>query len=272
MAGAGVRRVAAARGDPVAVAVGVRGRGTSRRGSPCRGPAPGAAAGSNQSAHHSQTLPDGVEQPEAVGLEGVHRRRARGSRPRSVLSCGKLPCQMLQRCSPPGVSSSPHGIALLLEPAAGGVLPLGLGRQPHARPARSRRARRSRRRARPDGRRGRRVDEPGPSGRRQSAPSTCRHHGRLRHARAWAGSRRAAGRANTNDEPKRSASVRWPVASTNAANSLVGDRVRGDRGTARASTSRTGPSPSSGKPSGPRCPSGRCRRRARRSGRSGSRA
>ena len=48
------------------------------------------------------------------------------------------------------------------------------------RPTRSRRGRRSRRRARPGARRALRVDDCGPSGWRQSAPSTCRHQG------AWA--------------------------------------------------------------------------------------
>ena len=142
--------------------------------------------------------------------------------------------------------------ALLLQAAAGGVLPLGLGRQPRARPARSRRARRSRRRARPGGRAA--VDRgAGPLRPAQSAPSTCRHHGRLRHARASAGSRRAGARRRrtTSRSARPRSRGRWPRRRRRTAR--WSPRARRSR-TARRAPRRTGPSPSSGKPSGSSAP------------------
>ena len=47
-----------------------------------------------------------------------------------VLSVGKVPCQMLHIHRPRGVSSSPHAKRRPVQAAPGGVLPLGLGRQP----------------------------------------------------------------------------------------------------------------------------------------------
>lgn len=86
--------------------------------------------------------------------------------------------------------------------------------------------------------------ECGPSGRRQSAWYTWRHHGVLAAARVGG---KSSGRKppKTNDQPNRSASVVRPVAATKAANSsfvtvvaLIANEV--------SVTSRTGSSPSSG--------------------------
>ena len=97
--------------------------------------------------------------------------RCRRTRPPPCPAPGSVPWKTFMRCSPPGSSSSPHGKRRLDEPAAGGVLPLGLGRQARAGPARRTPARRSRRCGPRDGRVARRRSDCGPSGWAQSAPS-----------------------------------------------------------------------------------------------------
>jgi len=70
----------------------------------------------NQSAHHSQTLPEVLYRPYPLGAKALT-----GAVPRCpsapVLCRGKTPCQVLQRCWPRGVNSSPQGTH--------GVLPEG---------------------------------------------------------------------------------------------------------------------------------------------------
>ncbi len=65
-------------------------------------------SGLNQSAHHSHTLPTVLWSPKPFG-----RKAVTGAVPRwpsaAVFRVGNTPCQMLHRCRPPGVSSSPHG-------------------------------------------------------------------------------------------------------------------------------------------------------------------
>ena len=159
------------------------------------------------------------------------------------------------RCSPPGSSSSPHGKRCLLEAAARGVLPLGLGRQPRARPARSR----PRRRASDTCTTGwsprsveRRTAGLRDGASRRRAPAATTGAGRDRACRGKSSGSRPP---NTNDQPKRSASVTWPVASTNAAKRVVGDRVRVDRERRRARPRGPGPRRRRGSRRRRRCPS-----------------
>ena len=93
---------------------------------------------------------------------------------------------------------------------------------------------------------------PGPSGWRQSVPKTWRHQGALAIPRV--GSKSAGRKApKTKDQPAFSASVRWPVASTNSAKralvTATGAIQKGGR-----SISRIGPSRSWGNPSGSSVP------------------
>ena len=62
--------------------------------------------------------------------------------------------------------------------------------------------------------------DPGPSGRRQSAPGTSRHHGAAATARV-AGKSSGSSPANTNDVPISSAVVRYAVSSMKAAKSRL---------------------------------------------------
>src|SRR5579871_414850 len=62
----------------------------------------------HQSEHHSQTFPDVLYSPNPFGANAV--TGAVETKPSSaVFRTGNSPCQMLQRCLPRGVSSSPHG-------------------------------------------------------------------------------------------------------------------------------------------------------------------
>ncbi len=61
-------------------------------------------------------------------------------------------------------------------------------------------------------------EEPGPSGRRQSAPETARHHGVPATAGEAAATSPVRKPAKTKLKPKDSASVTWPVAFTKDAN------------------------------------------------------
>ena len=172
------------------------------------------------------------------------RRPARcpRSRPSAVFCAGKRALPDVAAVPAAGRQLVAPGEARLVEAAAGGVLPLGLGRQALARPMRQYARRRSRRRGRRGGRRGRDV-ELGPSGWRQSAPCTCRHQGAAPTPRVG-GTSPGSRPAKTNDQPKRSASVgsrfRHEVGEA-----LVGDRAR-RWGKAPTATSRGGPSPSAG--------------------------
>ncbi len=90
------------------------------------------------------------------------------------------------------------------------------------------------------------MPDAGPSGCAQSAPSTCRHHDAPATARVGG---KSSGRnaANTNDQPNTSASVRWPVAATNAANCVFVTAYR-EMEKAESRTACAGPSPSAGYP------------------------
>ena len=71
-------------------------------------PGPRGASGSEPVRAPLPDVAGAVVDAEAVRRVGV--TGAVPSQPSSsVLWVGKVPCQMLQRCSPPGVSSSPHG-------------------------------------------------------------------------------------------------------------------------------------------------------------------
>lgn len=70
----------------------------------------------NQSDTHSQTFP--VMFQRLKSFAGKALTGARPLNPSSPLSrYGNSPCQMLQRCRPPGVRSSPHGYCFPLSPA-----------------------------------------------------------------------------------------------------------------------------------------------------------
>ena len=148
------------------------------------------------------------------------------------------------RCSPPGSSSAPHGNGCPLETATGGVLPLGLGGQARFQTRRSRPPRRSRRRGRPGAPGARRSRTAGPSGCRQSAPMTCRHHGA--DATARVGGKSAGSMPAEDERPSVPLGVgdeaRGP---TKRANCSL-DTVTASIPNGATSTSRTGPSPSLG--------------------------
>ena len=121
-----------------------RGIDRSRRASRgvCRLRGPGGRCGSrtnrswtsNQSAHHSHTLPVMWWSPKPFGgnaSTGAVPAIPVGAR---CSASGSVPCQTFMRCSPPGSSSSPQGKRLPLQTAACRVLPLGLGRQSSAGP------------------------------------------------------------------------------------------------------------------------------------------
>ena len=164
------------------------------------------------------------------------------------------------RCSPPGSSSSPHGKGC--PPARRAprtpTRPRSAAACP---PTRSRPGRRSSvtcttgwsaRSPRSDW---------GPSGWRQSAPSTCRHHGACATARV--GGKSSGSRpANTNDQPKRSASVTWPVASTKRSNSAFVTAHASIQNGSTPHAPHRSLAVARDTPSGPRCPSGTRRRRA----------
>ena len=80
----------------------------------------------------------------------------------------------------------------------------------------------------------------GPSGRRQSAPSTWRHHGACATPRV--GGKSSGSRpANTNDQPKRSASVTWPVSLDEARRTRAFDTARRSIQNESTRTRRTRP-------------------------------
>ena len=95
-----------------------------------------------------------------------------------------------------------------------------------------------------------RRSRPGPSGRSQRAPGTAIHHGACTTAFVFSSRRaicRERCRRNTNDHPKRSASVTYPVASMNAANCAFVTACA-PIANGLSVTSRTGPSPSGSGP------------------------
>ena len=133
-------------------------------------------------------------------MGGNDRTGAVRSKPSSrVFASGKWPCQVLASGLAPGWNSSPQAIFPAVEPAPGGELPLGLGREPLAGPLRV-----------GEGVVPRDVDDrvvvlavdraAGPSGCRQLAPGTQRHQA------AWSFERdRVGGRVKTSDPgPSRS--------------------------------------------------------------------
>ena len=165
------------------------------------------------------------------------------------------------RCSPPGSSSSPHGNGLPLEAAAGRVLPLRLGRQPLARPSRSTPARRSSRRGRRGGPADPSMSDCGPSGWRQSAPSTCRHHGACATA---AGGREVVGQQPAEHERPAEALGLGHVAGRLDEPREVGvrDRAGVDPERVERAPAAPGPRRRPGRRQRPRSPSGTRRRRA----------
>ena len=90
-----------------------------------------------------------------------------------------------------------------------------------------------------------RLDD-GPSGWRQSAPTTRRHHGASGIARVR-GASAGSSPAKTSDHPKRSASVTCPVAPAKAPNWALVTAVAPIQKASRR-TWRTGPSPLPRKP------------------------
>ena len=133
--------------------------GRVARRPPAGGPLPGVAG-------H-------VEQAVAVGRELTRPGTCRRSRRPAGSRHGNSPCQVLAMIALVHELSSPQANGLL-QPAAGGELPLGLGRQRLAGPGRVRRASKNDTcvtgwRSRPS------TVLPGPSGWRQSAPGVQAH-------------------------------------------------------------------------------------------------
>ena len=271
VAGRAVGRVGAARRHAVAAAVRLVaevGAAAHRPGAcPPAGRSGRAAgcAGSSRGRTSRRTTPRRCRSCCAARTRWAGRRRpapCRRSRRPPCSCCGNVPWNTFIRCRPPGSRSSPHGNAADRAPAACGELPLGLRRQARPAPRAVGLGVVPRHVDRPGGRRGRRGRTAGPSGWRQSAPYTWRHHGALATARV---SGKSSGRnpANTNDHPKRSASVTWPVASTNAAKRSLVTAWASMRNGA-SSTTWIGPSPSAGVRPGRRpSPCGTTRRRGR---------
>ena len=228
VAGRGVGRERVARRHAVAPAVRVRGRGTSRRawsgacprGGPC-GLVRLSRVWKSGLIPVRAPLPDvagHVVEAVAVRREGVHRARAVEAVGERVLARERRPARRSSGARRRARARRPRGTAWPSSPpraayshsaSVGRRLPaqraVGLGVVP----------------AHVDDRVVHALLEVGaaaPSGRRQSAPSTWRHHGACAAARV--GGKSSGSRpAKTNDQPKRSASVTWPVASTKRANS-----------------------------------------------------
>src|SRR4051795_7910836 len=173
----------------------------------------------HQSAHHSHTLPATSYRPWPLG-----GKASTGQVPTypssAVLRVGKRPCQMLHRCAPSGVRSSPQAYrAWWRPPRAAYSHSASVGSRP---PAHAQYAVASRHETWTTGWSPRSSSPvPGPSGLDQVAPSTAHHHGasteRWEAARTWA----EAKLAKTNDQPYRSASVTCPVSATKAAKSSL---------------------------------------------------
>src|SRR5690606_35472150 len=160
----------------------------------------------NQSEHHSQTLPTTLYNPYPLGWYAPT-----GAVPRypssSVLWVGKVPCQLLHRCAPPDMSSSPQGYLFCTRPprpAYSHSASVG----PRS-PAHSAYAAASCHETwttgcfmRPE------SVLPGPSGRRQLAPSTLHHQG-VCCTTAWTvrATRLLTSKRKTEDQPNRTASV-----------------------------------------------------------------
>ena len=193
-----------------------------------------AASGCDDRVEVGRPLPDvagHVEQAVAVGREGLDRRGA-------LVPIG--PQVLPRELALPGVGHHPAlgrelvapGVDGAVQPAAGGELPLGFGRQRLAGPRGVRRRRPRRRRASP-GWRSRPVRSlPGPSGWRHWAPGhpvppvpvvvqvdrAARSGGRpASRAPAARGRRRDSRPASS----ARSATVTWPVAFTKRRNSAT---------------------------------------------------
>ena len=241
-----------------------RGTGRSRRASPgaCPSSGPGGfAAGAvavvRRGRTSRRTTPRRCRSCCAGRSRWVRRRRrapCRETRRRRCRRPGNSPWNTFMRCAPSGSSSSPHGNACPAQPAARGVLPLGLGRQARARPRRSTRAASCHEtwthgmvaaavevRLRPLG--------VAPVGALDLAPPRCLGDG------ARVGGKSSGSRPpKTNDQPKRSASVTCPVASTNAANSSLRHGVDADLEGDRARRCAPAPRRRPDRPSGRRDP------------------
>ena len=123
-------------------------------GSPGRGRAVARSAyvgGRTQSCAPLPHVAGELRRARSVGRVGARRARWRGGRPRRCCGAGSRPARCCSATGRRGRSSSPQAKRAPAEAAAGGVLPLGLGRQPLAGPGGSRPGRRARTRARPGG-------------------------------------------------------------------------------------------------------------------------
>ena len=173
VAGRAVGRVGAARRRRGSAGSTTRGRGTTRRASPVRSPSGGpvgsrrarlvVAPGSNQSAHHSHTLPVMLCRPKPLG--GNASTGAVPAYPSAaVLRVGEAALEDVHPVLAAGLELVAPREARRSQPAARGVLPLGLGGQPGAGPRAVGAGRRSTTRGRPGGRPGRRASDCGPVG------------------------------------------------------------------------------------------------------------
>ena len=169
-----------------------RRRSPARRGAvPVGGPLPDVA--------------DHVVEAVAVRREGADRRgalEAVGAR----LCEGKSPCQVLAMQRPVRRQLVAPGVVGAVEPAAGGELPLGLGRQRPCPPRRRRPRRRHRRRGPPDGRSGRSSR----AARAQRMPPVARRHVSPTTGRSRRRSTGAAVGANTDASRRQRARVGMP--------------------------------------------------------------
>ena len=210
-------------------------------------PCPGPRAGSNQSAHHSHTLPDVLCRPKAVGLKAVDGRGPQEPVLERVV-VGETALPDVAPVLAAWGQLVPPGKALLHEPTPRGVLPFGLGWQAPAGPGAvgtrvgprdvHRGMRRSALQRRPGTLRAAPVRPP--------RPGATTEPGRQS---AWGGNRRAAGgrTRRTTRSARRASRGRWRQQRQRTARwSPREPRWR----TARRAPRAPGPSRSSGKPSG----------------------
>src|SRR5690606_37606392 len=134
-----------------------------------------------------------------------------------VFLAGNFPCHTFIWCLPPGLRSFPHGKwNPVLPPRAANSHSASVGSRVSLQ---SQKARASFQETCTTGWSSRpcRLD-PGPSGCCQSAPSTRHHHGAAGTRCLPVRIRSGNNPSKTNDQPKRSASVTYPVSSTNCRN------------------------------------------------------
>ena len=176
-------------------------------------------------------------QAVAVGREGVDRAGAAPAVGAGVLGPGRCPARRSSGARRRARGRAPHGNGSPTSPPRAACShSASVGSRP---PHHAAYASASRRDTWTTGWSARSAtEECGPSGWAQSAPCTSRHHGAAATPRVGA---KSSGRKppNTNDQPNSSASVRCPVAATNAANSALLTAQRAIRYGA-TSTSRTG--------------------------------